>query len=72
MDQCDKMSSTEWALFNYEKKRVKVYADNRYYCSCGHSVVIMPKNNKVLCTHCGHWVFKNKKEEFKYRLKERL
>ena len=26
-----KMSSTEWAMFYYEKKRLKPYADNRYY-----------------------------------------
>ena len=67
-----KMSSTEWAMFYYEKKRLKPYADNRYYCKCGHSVVIMPKKHKVLCTHCGHWVFKNKKDEFKYRIKEKM
>lgn len=28
--------------------------------------------SKVFCTYCGHWVFKNKKDEFMYRLKETM
>lgn len=64
------MTPEEWQTFNHDKKAFKVYSNNRYYCNCGHSVVIFPKENKILCTHCGHWVFKNKKDEFKYRLKE--
>lgn len=45
---------------------------NRYKCKkCGH-VVVMPKQNKTLCTYCGVWVFKNDAEEFKYRLMEKL
>ena len=36
-------------------------------CECGHTM--RPKrNNKCLCTFCGKYVFKDKKEEFIYRL----
>ena len=28
--------------------------------------------NKRICKHCGYYVFKNEKEEFMYRLKERM
>lgn len=41
-----------------------------YKCTCGHSVVII--KDKAICTHCNKWVFKNKEDEFKYRLKENL
>lgn len=67
-----KMTSNEWMLFNYEKKRIQPFVQNRYYCKCGHSVVILPREKKVLCSYCGHWVFKNEKDEFVYRLKEKL
>lgn len=45
-------------------------AKHKRYCYCGHSVVLPDnsKANKVLCTHCGRYIYKNKKEEFKDRL----
>ena len=39
-------------------------------CKCGHSVDVLGK--KKICTHCGNYVFKNKEEEFKYRLEEKI
>ena len=41
-------------------------------CSCGHSVMITGKNSKTVCNWCGKYVFKNKKEEFEYRMREKL
>lgn len=50
------------------EKLAKIINDNfKYYCKCGHSVVIVRKDKK-LCTHCGRYVFKNKQDEFRYRL----
>lgn len=73
MDKEDyKMTKHEWQLFNHQKKLDRVVETNRYKCKCGHTVVILPKETKTFCTYCGHYVFKNKKEEFKYRIKERL
>lgn len=45
---------------------------NTYKCQCGHSVVMRPSETKTLCYWCNKWVFKNKEEEFKYRLKEKM
>lgn len=67
-----KMTKNEWIMFNHQKKIDKVAEQNRYYCHCGHSVVILPNEKKVFCSYCGHWVFKNKKDEFMYRMKEKL
>lgn len=64
-----KMTPDEWKTFNKDLKRFKSIARNRYYCYCGHSVVINPTETRVLCTHCGHWVYKDKQKYFKERLK---
>lgn len=36
---------------------------------CGHSIYVLD-NKKAFCKFCGRYVFKNKKDEFEYRLKE--
>lgn len=41
-------------------------------CKCGHSVIMPPKFNKVICDWCGNYVFRDKKAEFEYRFKEKL
>lgn len=41
-------------------------------CRCGHSVIIPPNINKVICHWCGKYVFKDKKAEFEYRIKEQF
>lgn len=67
-----KMTSDEWAIFNNDKKRFHFYSTQRQYCDCGHSVVIRADREKIICSHCGHWIFRNKKDEFVYRLREKL
>lgn len=44
------------------------YAQFKVKCRCGHSVLISPVNNKKLCTHCGNYVYRDKKEEFMEKL----
>ena len=40
------------------------------YCKCGHSQVFPPtiKKNKLICTWCGSYIYKNDLEEFKGNL----
>lgn len=39
-------------------------------CKCGHSIEFLNYSTKYkLCTYCGNYVFRNKKEEFDYRMK---
>lgn len=54
------------------KKIHQERTDNTYKCKCGHSVVIRPNQDKLLCHWCNKWVFKNREDEFKYRLKEKI
>lgn len=63
------MTRDEWRTFKYDEKKFDSLAENRYYCYCGHSVVINPKETRVLCTYCGHWVYKDKQKYFKERLR---
>lgn len=44
----------------------------QHKCKCGHTVTIPEFVDKQLCTYCGVYVFKSKKDEFQYRVKERM
>lgn len=48
-------------------------SNSKRYCRCGHSIVFpkTSKKDKIICRHCGSYVFKNDLLEFKYRLEER-
>lgn len=64
MDSADhKMTAAEWKYFNHQKKLDRVIEKNRYYCYCGHSVTILPKESRVFCTYCGHWIYKDKRKQ---------
>lgn len=46
------------------------YDKVRHYCKkCGHSIIIPHWVEKTLCDWCGNYVFKNDKDEFKYRMR---
>ena len=40
----------------------------RIKCKCGHSIVVPPKINRVICSWCGNYVYKDPKEQFKHDL----
>lgn len=44
----------------------------KYRCKCGRRVVIPKWLDKQLCDWCGDYVFKSKKDEFRYRIQEKL
>lgn len=44
-------------------------SQNRILCSCGHSILIPPQLDRLCCNHCGHYVYRDKKTEFKYKFK---
>ena len=44
----------------------------QHKCKCGHTVTIPEFVDKQLCKFCGTYVFKNKKDEFSYRVREKL
>lgn len=54
------------------KTMSNVYDEVKYPCKCGRRAVIRYNQDKVLCTWCHRYVFKDKQAEFKYRLKENI
>ena len=54
------------------KRMVEEYDKVKYKCKCGHGVIIPNRLDKILCNWCGNYVFKNKEDEFKYRIQESL
>ena len=45
---------------------------NRKKCRyCGHTR-LLGFQDKVICDHCGRYIFKDDKTEFDYRMKERM
>jgi len=60
-------------LTNAEYRRMtEEYDKVKYTCKCGHRVIITNKQDKTICDWCGHYVFKSKKDEFEFRLKEKM
>lgn len=59
------LTDKEW------KRMAEEYDKVKYKCECGHSVIIPYNVDKQLCGWCHRYVFKNKQDEFKYRLNER-
>lgn len=51
-------------------KYVNEISKRKTKCKCGHSVAIPPNIDKLVCHWCGRYVFKDKKAEFEYRIKE--
>lgn len=54
------------------EKYVEEMYNHKYTCQCGHRVYIAHNKEKALRNWCGKYVFKNKKDEFEYRINERL
>lgn len=58
-------------LTNKEFKNMTNYYDKiKYKCKCGHKVVIPAWKDSSLCDYCGILVFKDKKAEDLFRIKE--
>ena len=53
------------AIQKLESERSKY----KVQCKCG-TKTIMIDETQTICRGCGHWLFKDKQDEFKYRLKE--
>lgn len=53
-------------------KYVEELSKARIVCNCGHRVIMPPHFDKVLCSWCGNYVFKDKKAEFEYRINQEM
>ena len=47
--------------------------ENRKLCKhCGHSVLVPKRKDRIICSWCKNYVFKDDKTEFEYRMKENM
>ena len=60
------LSEKEFSRMTEEYDKVK------YMCKCGHKVVIPYNVDKQVCSWCKRYVFKSKKDEALYRIKEKI
>jgi hypothetical protein len=54
----------------YEEARVR----GKVTCKCGHVTTFEPTSNKkkLICSYCGHYVYRNDKEKFKELMKAEM
>lgn len=57
--------------YEEDTKMFNSRTNDRVKCShCGHSELMF--HDKCICTWCGHYVYKNKKIEFKEKMKTEM
>lgn len=61
-----------WMTNEEIQKYTDEIAKHKYQCKCGRKIYIDRTRDKAVCDWCHRYVFKNKKDEFKYRIKEKL
>lgn len=59
---------------NLNEKEMDKYLDSlseaKIVCKkCGHKVTFGRKD-RVICSWCGHWIYKDDKTEYKYKIQE--
>lgn len=65
------MTPEEWLGFNRDTRMFKEYSNNRYYCKCGHSVAIPNSMEKIMCSWCKNYVYKDEDKQKEYDLKNK-
>ena len=41
-------------------------------CKCSHTILFTGRKDRLLCSHCGRYVYKDKDTEIKYKIREYL
>lgn len=55
------------------QRGMRTTQQHQYVCKhCGHKQLIPNFMDKNLCDWCGYWVFRNDKDEFKFRMSEQM
>ena len=57
--------------FEQEKKFFDKICKHRIKCKCSHTVILI-NCDRIICSHCGNWIYKNQETEFRYKLAEKM
>lgn len=60
------MTTSEWNRFKQDRKLFNSLAKNRHYCKCGHSVTMSHRVERVMCSHCNLWVYRDEEKQKEY------
>lgn len=66
------MKRTNYLSYKDIEKITQRATNHKVKCKCGHSVVVTNKYDRVICSWCGNWVYKDKKAEFKYKMMKEI
>ena len=60
--------------FKDQKKLMEEASKYKYYCKCGHTVVIYPfeKRERKICSWCGQYVYTDPEEQKRYDFKLKM
>lgn len=64
--KCRTKDDKEYQRMADELDKVKIT------CKCGRRVVVPVYLDKLVCSWCGHYVYRNKQAEFQDKMKQRL
>lgn len=53
-------------------KEYDILQDYMVKCKCSHTILFTGVKDRLCCSYCGRWVYKNKLSEIKYKMKEYL
>ena len=72
MDIDSDVRGKHFKTFKQIEKEHNVFQDYVIKCPCSHTMIFTSMKDRILCSYCGHWVYKDKKTELKYKMKELL
>lgn len=52
------------------QKKEDAYEPYKVKCKCGHTLTISPQNKRLICRHCGKWVYLNETEKKEFKKEE--
>ena len=58
-------------IYKEDTKKLNFYTRNSIKCKCGHTN-FLGSRDKIICSWCGSYVFRNRRIEFKHRIGELL
>lgn len=68
----DSTRTYNWISNKDLKLKHRTMTDLTLKCDCGHSIVFGNKVDRVFCDLCGHYCYKDKQTEFKYKMMEEM
>lgn len=63
-------SGKQFKTFKELKREHDKFQDYSIKCSCGHSIIFISEKDRIICSVCGKYIYRNKKVEMKYKLKK--